>query len=317
MTTVISERVAEIGGLAERHRLLVIFNPKAGWRRRRRLQAVLDRLRRQGCRITVRETTAPGDAESLARMADGAGGSYDVIVAAGGDGTINEVVNGLATAAGDVPPPPLAILPLGTANVLAAEIGLDPKPSAVADGIAAGPALPVAVGRANGRYFTMMAGVGFDAHVVAGVSLRLKRLIGKGAYLVETLRQLRRFPFHRYAVTIDDIHFDAASVIVAKCHFYGGRFICAPLARLDAPDFQVCLFLKSGRWNAIRYAVALALGRLHRLPDYRIIQGKRIIITGPEGDPVQGDGDIIARLPVAIELSPRHLTLVMPVDAER
>jgi diacylglycerol kinase family enzyme len=89
----------------------------------------------------------------------------------------------------------------------------------------------------------------------------------------------------------------------------------APLARLGAPDFQVCLFLKSGRWNAIRYAVAL--GRLHRLPDYRIIQGKIITITGPEGDPVQGDGDIVARLPVSIELSPRRLDLVRPVDAER
>ena len=307
-------RTVAAADMQPRQRLLVIVNPKAGRRRRRRLRATLDQLRRHGCRITLRDTTKAGDAESFARAAVEEGAVYDAIVAAGGDGTINEVVNGLAAVRAVGPaPPPLAVLPLGTANVLAAEIGLDPAPAAVAHTILAGPARPVTVGMANGRCFTVMAGVGFDAHVVAGVSLRLKRLLGRGAYLVETLRQLHRFPFHRYAVTVDGVRYDAASVIVARGRYYGGRFVCAPLARLDAPDFQVCLFLKSGRWNALRYAVALALGRLHRLPDYRILPGRRLTIVGPAGDPVQGDGDIVARLPVAIEPSPRRLDLILPV----
>ena len=97
----------------------------------------------------------------------------------------------------------MALVPLGTANVLANEIGLATAPAAVARTIAGGASVRAYVGVANGRCFTAMAGAGFDAHVVANVSLRLKRLFGKGAYVVESLRQLWRFPFPRYRVTVD------------------------------------------------------------------------------------------------------------------
>jgi diacylglycerol kinase family enzyme len=156
-----------------------------------------------------------------------------------------------------------------------------------------------------------MAGVGFDAHVVANVSLRLKRRLGKGAYVLESLRQLFRFGFPGYRVTVDGRTFEAASVIVAKGHYYAGRFVCAPDARIDLPELHVCLFERNGRWNALRYALALALGRLPRLPDVRIVRGRSISITGPQGDPVQGDGDIIATLPVQIGLASRQLPLTV------
>ena len=231
---------------------------------------------------------------------------------AGGDGTINEAVNGL-TGAG-TQPPPLAVLPLGTANALASEIGLDLSPERTARTIAMGRAVPVVVGRANDRVFSMMAGAGFDAHVVEAVNLDLKRLIGKGAYVWESARALWRFGFPGYRVTLDGTVHDAASVIVAKGHFYGGRFVCAPEARLTEPLFQVCLFRHPGAWNALRYATALGLGRLDRLPDYQVVPARDVLIEGPDGDPVQGDGDVIARLPVRIRLVPEALRLVMPTD---
>jgi len=220
------------------------------------------------------------------------------------------VVNGLAGAAG--PRLPLALLPMGTANVLANEIGLGRDPAAIARGIAEGAARPIALGRANGRRFTMMAGVGFDAHVVAGVDRGLKRLIGKGAYVVESLRQLSRFGFPRYRVEVDGVAYDAASVIVARGRFYGGRFVCAPAAGLETAQLHVCLFGRGGRWAVLRYAVALMLGVLPRLPDYRIVPGQVVLITGPAGDPVQADGDIVAHLPVRIDLDPTALSLVVP-----
>jgi diacylglycerol kinase (ATP) len=297
-----------------RRRLLVVFNPTAGRRRQGRLAATLRHLQSAGCDLALRETTARGDAERFAREAAALtnGAAADLFVVAGGDGTINEAVNGLIAARNGVPLPALAVVPLGTANVLAQEIGLSTVPAAIARDIAAGLPRAIHIGAANGRCFTMMAGAGFDAHVVAGVSPALKRRLGKLAYVLESVRQLFRFGFPRYRVTIDGSVHDAASVIVAKGHFYGGRFVCAPEARLEAPEFQVCLFERGGRWNAVRYALALALGRLPRLGDYRIVGGRSVVIEGPPGDPVQGDGDIIARLPVCIELVSQPLRVVMP-----
>ena len=295
-------------------RMTVVFNPTAGGRRRVRLDRTLKLLRESGCEVAVRATAARGDAESIARDLSTTTPPTELLVVAGGDGTINEAVNGLMDERlnGHAGGLPLALVPLGTANVLAAEIGLSTAPAAVARTIAHGAPSQAFVGLANGRCFIAMAGVGFDAHVVASVSLRLKRVLGKGAYVLESLRQLRRFPFPRYRVTIDGQVHDAASVIVAKGHYYGGRYVCAPDARLDQPEFHVCLFGRSGPWNAIRYALALASGRLPQLRDYRIVRGRTVTIEGPVGDPVQGDGDVIARLPARFEIAPQPLRLVMP-----
>jgi diacylglycerol kinase (ATP) len=296
-------------------RMTVVFNPTAGGRRRARLDETLKLLRASGCEVAVQATAARGDAETIARAFGGSPRAHDLLVIAGGDGTINEAVNGLLSGGGEGASP-LALLPLGTANVLANEIGLAVAPATVANTIARGGAVRAYVGVANGRCFTAMAGAGFDAHVVANVSLRLKRLFGKGAYVLESLRQLWRFPFPRYRVTVDGQTYDAASVIVAKGHFYGGRYVCAPEARLDQPEFHVCLFERGGRWNAMRYALALALGRLPRLADFCILRGRAVSIDGPAGDPVQGDGDIIAHLPVRIEIAPQPLRLIVPPDSD-
>ncbi len=291
-------------------RALVIFNPTAGWRRRRRFEATVRRMRGLGCEVAIRETGGPGDAERLAwEGVAGAltNGAYDVVVAAGGDGTINEVIGGLSD--DDVP---LGILPLGTANVLAGEIGLKTSPRQLAEVLARGIARPVYLGVANGRRFAVMAGVGFDAHVVRDVSLTLKRWTGKLAYVWQCLVQLVRLEPIRYRVTISGQTHEAASVIVANGHYYGGRFVCAPEARLDAPDLQVVLFERAGRWNALRYLWGIVTGRLRDFSDVRIISAEALVIDGPEGDPVQGDGDIIARLPVQISLARRTLPLLQP-----
>jgi YegS/Rv2252/BmrU family lipid kinase len=288
---------------------LVIHNPAAG-RRRNLLARTLRRLRGLGCRVEVRQTAARGDAAAIARAASGC----DAVVAAGGDGTIGEVINGLIAAN---PAIPLAVLPLGTANVLAAEMNLPADPSALAQVIARGEARPVSLGRVRdqaGRvtHFAMMAGAGFDAHVVAGIDLRLKRLFGKGAYVAESLRQLAIFRFPRYRVTIDGVATEAASVIVANGRHYAGRYVCAPEARLDQPVLQVCLFDTGGAMAVLRYVLALQSGGLARRADVRIVAGRRVVISAPEGEPLQADGDIVARLPVEIDVVPDALRLVMP-----
>lgn len=293
-------------------RLLVIYNPVAGSRRgrKRRYEAVLARLRAADCEITVRETTHRGDAEAFAATLTRA--ASDLLVVAGGDGTINEVVNGLTANPRSAAALPLGIIPLGTANVLAIEIGLGLSPAAIAEALVAGMARPISLGEANGRRFLLMAGVGFDAHVVAGVDGRLKRWLGKGAYIWETLRQFRSYPFPRFRLVIDGEETAAYSVIAANARHYGGRFVIAEAASLETPSLEVCLFDRGGRWQAMRFAAALVLGQLPRLASVRHLRCRQLAIAGPAEDPVQGDGDIVASLPVQIRVLPDALSLVFP-----
>ncbi|HVR67779.1 MAG TPA: diacylglycerol kinase family protein [Verrucomicrobiae bacterium] len=309
-------------GRSQSKRVLVVFNPKAGRRRLGKLRRTIAAMRLTGAKVELLATEARGDAERLAREACGGMNGFaalDLLAIAGGDGTINEAVNGLmsVSGAGATSSLPLCIVPLGTANVLAREIGQRFSPAVAARTALRGRQRQVFLGQANGRCFTIMAGVGFDAHVVANVSTALKQRVGKLAYVWEAFRQLFLFPYSRYRVTVDGKAYDAASVVVAKGRLYAGPYVAAPEARLDSPEFQVCLFLRGGRWNAIRYALALTLGLLPRLKGYRIVSGREVRIDGPMGDPVQGDGDIIAHLPVEIRLAPVSLSLMAPAILPR
>lgn len=122
-----------------------------------------------------------------------------------------------------------------------------------------------------------------------------------------------RYRYPVFTVTVDGVHYQAASAVFAKGHFYGGQFICAPAARLTDPSFEVCLFLRGGRWHVARYALALALGRLAELPTIRIVRGRDIALDGPAGAPVQADGELAAQLPARIQVSPRRVRLLHPI----
>lgn len=293
-----------------RRRVLIVHNPTAGARRQRRLDAVIGRLRAHGASVEVRATSAPGDAERFAveaLSAHGAGNGPDTVVAAGGDGTINEVVNGLA--GGRLP---LALMPMGTANVLAAEIGLALDPDEVAHAILNGSVKTIHLGVANGRRFTLMAGVGMDAEVVATVDPVLKRKTGKFAYAVATALRWLEYRDRRFRIEIDGRMHEAASAVIANGHYYAGRFVCADEARITEPLLHVCLFEKPGRWQALYYMLALFGGFLGRLRTYRVVPAQEVAVLLDHDGPVQGDGDVIAHLPVRIRVADETVPLVMP-----
>jgi len=288
--------------------ITVIFNPTAGRRRHRRLRATLRALAEMGLDSTVIETRGPGEAERIARHA--APVDRSILVVAGGDGTINEAVNGLLSAAG--PLPPLAIIPLGTANVLAHEIGLSGDPLTVARTIVAARRLPVRPGRVNGRHFLMMVGAGFDGAVVASVDPVWKRRVGRLAYATRTLVESWRYPFPMMHGSIDGRPFTARWVVVCRGRHYGGPFIAAPEADLADPKLTVCLLQGGGPWHVVRYGAALLTGRMGRLSDVTIATGTSVRIEGSTLSPVQGDGDIVACLPVEIDLAERDIDLIVP-----
>jgi YegS/Rv2252/BmrU family lipid kinase len=309
----VSAVIAEPKGLSQPcagRRILVVFNPAAGRNRRPRLEAVVAALKARGCVVTVRETNAPGHATQIAREAsqtsDAASG-VDVIAVAGGDGTINEVVNGLAGGA-----VALGVIPLGTANVLADEIGLRRGTDNIARVLAEGPIRPIHVGVANGRRFVMMAGAGFDASVVDRVSLSLKRRLGPFAYVWQTFKHAFTDRFAECEVMVDGVAYKTVSAVVCNGRHYGGPFVAAPAAALTDGLLHVILLKGRGWLSVARYSVALLLGRLGKLADVEFVPGREVTVRGTMHLPVQADGDIITRLPAKLSVDPQPIALVWP-----
>ena len=290
-------------------RILAIHNATAGQRARGTFERFRAALTRLGAAVTVAETNAPLHAKSLAESADPA--RFDAIAVAGGDGTINEAVNGIVHSR-----LPLAILPLGTANVLANELGLPRAPEALAEIAALSPARPVVPAeivtaeRNEPWRFLLMAGVGFDAEVVAHLDLKLKRRIGKGAYALGSLLQLARRERRFFDARIDGKAESPASLVVARAHFYGGRFVLAPAARLDQPALHAVLFPGASRLASLRYMAAVVTGTLERQCDVEVRRVREIELAGPEGAPVQIDGDVRAHLPASIRLAAAPIALI-------
>jgi diacylglycerol kinase family enzyme len=290
--------------------VFIVFNPAAGAGRRRRLARALQALLARGLRPDVAETTGPGDAEMLAR--DAARRGVSVVVAAGGDGTIAEVASGLAGSAAA-----LGVLPLGTANVLAWELGLPPSPERAADVVAAGRSAVLQPGLARfgdgrSRLFVQMVGAGFDAAVVARLDLALKRRIGRVAYVAESLRQLARYDFPPITVQHDGAIATVASAIVTKGRLYAGRYCIAPEARPHVAGFHLVLFHRPGAAQAALAGAALPLGLIPRLPGVEIIPARGIRMMAAVAVPVQADGDPAGILPVDITDAPGPLRILLP-----
>lgn len=286
-------------------RLLIIRNPTAGQRRARDYARALALLEEAGCVVTVAETAARGDAMRIAREADET--AFDTVVAAGGDGTINEVVNGMAGRR-----LPLGVIPLGTANVLAHEIGVGSDIGRAVETILTGRRQPVAAAVAAGHYCCLMVSAGYDARAIARVRPALKRLIGEAAYYVAGLEEVISGPKPGIAVEIDGKPCEAASVIVMNGRLYGGKFTCAPDADMREPLLHAVLLTRSGRWNVMRYGLALVTNRLYRLADVRIVPATSVRILAPAGEPCQSDGDLIGVAPMDISVEANAVEILFP-----
>ncbi len=279
--------------------MMVIFNPTAGRRRAHLLWRVLDVLSANGIRLDLAETRHAGHAGELAREAAAAGAR--LVVAAGGDGTIAEVVGGLAGSTAR-----LGVIPLGTANVLAWELGLPFAPRAVASALAFGRTRTLWPGVAStpegARVFVQMLGVGLDAQVVHRLSLPLKRAVGRAAYVAQTMRELGRYEFAPLLVRLDGRDVTTASVIVSKGRLYGGRYTLATGARPGEPGFTVALFDRAGPLSALLYGAALPLNLLPRAPGLRLVRAARVEILGGDDrtSPAQADGDPAGCTPVLV-----------------
>ena len=252
--------------------------------------------------MTVRFAGQDGDIERLARQA---APEVDLVVAAGGDGTVDAALNGLAATAR-----PLAILPLGTVNLVARELRLPRRPDRLAEIIAAGPVRSVWPARVEDRLFLTVASAGFDAEIVAAIRPALKRAVGRLAFAWAAVAALLRYRCREIALHSDSVEHRAAAVIAAKGRFYAGPFVAARQASLAAPSLELILLHGKGRLAVLRYACGLLLGSLDRMSDVSVLRARTVRLLG--SGPVQADGEIVAELPVTISLAERPIALVGP-----
>jgi diacylglycerol kinase family enzyme len=207
------------------------------------------------------------------------------------------------------------VIPLGTANVLAHELDLPFAPKAVAAALAFGRTRTLWPGQANGpdgaRVFVQMLGVGFDARVVHKLPFPMKKLLGKGAYVVQSLHELMRYNFPAIRVRIDDEETQAASIIVSKGRLYGGSFRLAADAMPGEPGFSVVLFDNSGPWSAMMYGAALPLNLLGKAPGVRHIRARRIDFLQNDAVPAQTDGDSAGLAPLWVSDAPGPIQVVV------
>jgi YegS/Rv2252/BmrU family lipid kinase len=288
---------------------------------------VAEILRKAGMDLELSPTAKPGAASELAKEA--AKQNKDVVLVCGGDGTINEAINGLAGS--EVA---LGVLPGGTANILAREVGLPLDPVRAAAELVRWSPRRIPLGKAtwgaegastdgnsaqsgqSTRYFVTVAGIGYDAHVVYKLPLQVKLSWGVVAYIAEALRQSFRYPFQSFSCRMDDGPDRIATFAAAqRARNYGGWLHLTPDARFFDDRFNLCLFKSANRARYFLYA-ALVLARQHfLLPDVELVEGRKLCCAAQVASETirfELDGELVGTLPATFEIVPDALTLLVP-----
>ncbi len=307
------------------HDALLIYNPTSGGRRHRRFAEIEQAarvLKDSGITTEIAPTTAIGSAQEIARQA--VQQRRGMVIACGGDGTINEIINGLAGSA-----VPMALLPAGTANILAKELRIPWDIPDAARLIPAGSIRRVALGLAtslngshsvelppDGRYFLSVAGAGPDGAIVNAVSGELKKRAGILAFWAEGVRQLVRYDFPEMRVRSNGQDHLASILVVGRTANYGGPFKITTGASLFEDSFE---FLTNSSRSRLRYLAclpALWMGKLRGMDGIAAWKHTEVICESANGADVfaQVDGEPIGRLPLAFRIVPDALSLVTPAN---
>jgi diacylglycerol kinase (ATP) len=292
-------------------RALIVFNPAAGQagQLRNELEGAAEVWRNAGRTVALAATPSAGAAQTIAAQA--AADGYDVVIAAGGDGTINEVVNGLAGTAAA-----LATLPLGTMNVWARELGLPLQPRQAAAELLKWPIRTIDLGRADQRYFLLMAGVGFDAAITAAIDAAAKRRFGAFAYIWHGIEQALRIRGTRVRITIDGRRVSGRilMVVIGNSQLYGGVVKITHRATLNDGLLDIAVYRGDSFGSALGHLWAILRRRYGPNPAIAYYRGREIAITARRPLPVQVDGDAIGTLPMRFSVAPGALRALLPPD---
>jgi len=285
----------------------VIYNPVAGPKVVNRIDRVRSFLSGRGLSFRVRETGAPGDAVVMAREAAIEGA--DAVVAVGGDGTMNEVADGLAGSATR-----LAFVPHGTGNVFAREFSLPESVEGCLDLLSSGKTISVRVAMANERRFVLLASAGFDAEVVERMHSRQKNLLGIAAYVLSGARHLLRPQPGLWLEFPGRDRVEAQAVIVARGKKYGGNVTIAPGGDISGETFQVIALLRKGRWSIAKFALDVLRGKHIGSRHVLIRESPSLFVRCAIPSACQVDGEYLGPLPVRFTVTDVLLRVVVPKE---
>lgn len=292
-------------------RLLLIVNPAAGRRAPSHVeQAARDSFARRGISATVDTalTGTPAETTSLARAARE---RYDVIAAVGGDGTVRDVAAGLRDS-----PVPLAIIPTGTANVLAADLRIPFTLDGAMDLIGEdAPTAPLDLGEVNGRYFVLNVGAGYAARLIGHTPEVWKRRVGQFAYIPASVRATFARDRSQAEIVIDGERFTerVQMVFIANSGGIGGRTVqIAPGVRYDDGLFTVAAFTPRLPLSLLWAFIQMAVGRHERIRGAHFWSGAEISVTCDPPLPVQVDGDAAGTTPCTVRVLPAALRVIVP-----
>lgn len=284
----------------------LIFNPSAGMRAKSR--TVVAGVIREFAKYDLDITPSPTEPEgsTVRQVQELVREEPDLLVSWGGDGTINEVINGMFGSG-----IPLGVIPGGTANVFAKELGISGLNRAIAI-IGKGKTKTISIGEANKRYFSLMAGVGFDSDVIKNVDWTLKKTLGKLAFGISALNSAVKYDFPKFQVKIGNEKKECVFAVISNARGYGGVLELTPEADISDEYFHVCLFKEAGFNNVLRYAMHAWKNSHGKLKDVEILKVKRCEVIGPESVAVQADGELIGFLPMKFKLHPHALEVFCP-----
>jgi len=294
-----------------RQRFLVICNPRAGWWGRRHYDGALGFLRDAGAHVDVVETGAFSQGRQLAHAAANAAatasGTYDAVIAAGGDGTIHDVASGLV--GGNIP---LGIIPTGTGNVFARELAIKQSAAALGEMLLWGEVVDMPLGLVAGRPFLFVIGIGFDAKAVHHFEKAPARHLGRAGFVMPVLRALAAHGAGELTVSTAQKVLRAHWVIVTRVKHYAAGLMLAPGAEPLAREFHVICFRGAGAMIRLRQLSALASGLGGHDPGIEIIRTTQALIAGAPSVPVQIDGEVMGRLPLEVSIHPETLPIILP-----
>ncbi len=289
-------------------RVQIVVNPVSGVPARHaaylRFRAA---LAAEGVEAVETPTERAGHARALGAEAPGRG--IDAVVVAGGDGTVNEVANGLP-----LDGIPLGVFPTGTSNLLARDLRLPFDPEAAARVLAAGRRRRLDVGTVNGRRFLMVVGIGWDAHVVEAVSARRHGHLGRLRYVRPVLEAVMGYRFPPLRVSFGGNGGARPAVLAFACNTrnYAGWFALAPDAVPDDGVFDFVAVRRGARRDVVRWMWAALTATLPRYREAHLRTGKDLLVTADEPVPYQVDGDPGGTTPVRIGMEPGKIEVIVP-----
>jgi diacylglycerol kinase (ATP) len=289
---------------SDARRVLVVVNASAGsGKRHRAVQHLLTELPRHGLEVETIDSLA---ALSAVAEQEFAGGALRAVVAAGGDGTVNEIINRTTAEI------PVAVFPLGTENLLAKYFGITSEPSSFAEMIARGRTVQIDAGRGNGRLFLLMASVGFDAEVVRSLHAARDGNISHLSYAKPIWRAIRSYEYPELRIDIGARQVACRWAFVFNVPKYGGGLKFLPDALPTDGELDLCTFEKGGLISGLRYLMAVVAGRHRKLADCTTWRGGRLTISSRASVPYELDGDPAGVLPLTLDVVPNRVRMLVP-----